>query len=159
MFNEGDRVVYPMYGAGVIETLEDRQIDGRSQTYYVLRIPIGNLKIMVAVENAENKGIRSVLPSETLLSTIGSVRERPVVMHDNWNQRYKDNMEKIKTGLLAEAAEVFRNLRRRERERGLSSAEKKMLTNVKQIILSEIILSHDVERGDAESILEQAVAE
>jgi len=159
LFNEGDRVVYPMYGAGVIETLEDRYIDGRSQTYYVLRIPIGNLKIMVAVENAEGKGIRSVLSADALINTIGSVRERPIVMHENWNQRYKDNMEKIKTGLLCEAAEVFRNLRQRERDRGLSSAEKKMLTNVKQIILSEIILSHDVERGDAEFILEQAVAE
>ena len=157
MFNEGDRVVYPMYGAGVIETLSDQQIDGQTQTYYVLRIPIGNLKIMVAVENAETKGIRSILPSEALIRTIGSVRERPVVMHENWNQRYKDNMEKIKTGSLSETAEVFRNLRRRERERGLSSAEKKMLTNVKQIILSEIILSHDVERSDAEEILEQAI--
>ena len=157
MFNEGDKVVYPMYGAGVIETLEEQEIDGQSQIYYVLRIPIGNLKIMVAVENAEIKGIRRVLPSDALLHTIGGVRERPVVMHENWNQRYKENMEKIKTGHLGETAEVFRNLRQRERERGLSSAEKKMLTNVKQIILSEIILSHDVERVDAELILEQAI--
>ena len=157
MFNKGDKVVYPMYGAGVVETLEDRHIDGQAQQYYVLRIPIGNLKIMVAVENAEVKGIRSITSSEALLRTIGSVRERPIVMHENWNQRYKDNMEKIKTGHLGETAEVFRNLRQRERDRGLSSAEKKMLTNVKQIILSEIILSHDVEREDAETILEGAI--
>jgi len=157
VFNQGDRVVYPMYGAGVIESLEEQRIDGLDQMYYVLRIPIGNLKIMVAVENAEAKGIRRVLPSVDLLRVIEAVHARPIVMHENWNQRYKDNMDKIKSGCLDEAAEVFRNLRRRERDRGLSSAEKKMLTNVKQIILSEIILSHGVERGDAESILEQAI--
>ena len=146
-----------MYGAGIIEDLEDQFIDGHSQQYYVLRIPIGNLKIMVAVESVEDKGIRRIMASDVLLDTIGSVRSRPVVMNENWNQRYKDNLEKIKTGHLGDTAEVFRNLRNRERERGLSSAEKKMLTNVKQIILSEIILSHEVERLDAEEILENAI--
>ena len=156
LFCEGDKVVYPMYGAGVVEALEEQHIDGQTQVYYVLRIPVGNLRIMVAVENAVTKGIRRVLPAAELLAAIQCVCVRPVSMSENWNQRYRDNMEKIRSGDLVEAAEVFRNLRRRERDRGLSSAEKKMLTNVKQIILSEIILSHNVERDDAEVILENA---
>lgn len=159
MFSKGDMVVYPMYGAGVIEGLEEKVIDGQDNTYYVLRIPIGNLKIMVSVANAESIGIRKIMKSDELVEVIGSVKIRPIKMHDNWNQRYKENMEKIRTGSLCETAEVFRNLRQREKERGLSSAEKKMLTNVKQIILSEIILSHSIERSEAEDILDRIIDE
>ena len=154
MFAKGDKVVYPLHGAGIIEDLEEKKIDGTEQSYYVLRIPIGNLKIMVSVKNAEVMGIRKVMKSNELIDAMASVKIKPVEMNDNWNLRYKENMEKIRTGFVSESAEVFRNLRIRERERGLSSAEKKMLTTVKQIILSEIILSHDIEKPVAEEILE-----
>ena len=154
MFTQGDKVVYPLHGAGIIEGTEEKRIDGATHCYYVLRIPIGNLKILVSVNKAEDAGIRKVMPSGELIEAMSSVRFLPVKMNDNWNLRHKENMEKIKTGAISECAEVFRNLRLRERERGLSSAEKKILTTVKQIILSEIILSHDIEKPVAEDILE-----
>lgn len=154
MFRVGDKVVYPMYGAGTIIDLEEKVIDGAPHSYYVLSIPVGNLKILVSVKNAENAGIRSIIDSNRLISIIDDVKNVPVAMHENWNQRYKENMEKIKTGNISLVAEVFRNLRVREREKGLSSAEKKVLSTAKQIILSEIILSHEVERPQAEDILD-----
>jgi len=159
MFAIGDKVVYPLHGAGIIEGLEEKRIDGAVQSYYVLRLPIGNLTIMVSVKSAEGNGIRKVMPGTELLDAMSSVILRPVKMNDNWNLRYKENMDKIRTGYICEAAEVFRNLRLRERERGLSSAEKKMLTTVKQIIISEIVLSHDVEKPMAEEILENTFKE
>jgi len=155
MFAKGDKIVYPMYGAGVIEALEQREIDGDPQTFYVLRIPVGNLKILIAAGNAENLGIRHIYDKEKMVRLIKSVTQIPVDMPDNWNQRYKSNMEKIKSGQLNEVALVYRNLLLRERERGLSSAEKKMMTNAKQIIVSELILSHDIEKSSAEEILAQ----
>jgi len=154
MFAVGDKVVYPLHGAGIIEGLEEKRIDGAVQNYYVLRLPIGNLTIMVSVKSAEGNGIRKVMQGGDLMDAMASASMRPVKMNDNWNLRYKENMDKIRTGFICEAAEVFRNLRLRERERGLSSAEKKMLTTVKQIIISEIVLSHDVEKPMAEEILE-----
>ena len=156
MFNKGDKVVYPLYGAGVIENLENKTIDGQDQMFYVLKIPVGNLTIMLSSKKAEGLNIRRVMTAEELSSTIGNVDV--IKMSDNWNQRYKDNMELIKTGDLNEVAGVFRTLRERERERGLSSAEKKMLTTVKQIILSEIILSHNMERPAAEEFLEKNIS-
>ena len=153
MFAKGDKIVYPMYGAGVIEELEDREIDGDNKVFYVLKIPVGNLKIMIASTNAEQLGIRKIYGKDEMLRIVGSVASRPIEMPENWNQRYKANMEKIKSGKLSEVALVFRNLLLRERERGLSSAEKKMLTIAKQIVLSELILSHDVEKSTAEDIL------
>jgi len=153
MFIKGDKIVYPIYGAGVIEELEQREINGDPQTFYVLRIPVGNLKIMIAAGNAENLGIRHIYDKDEMIRLIESVTHVPVDMPDNWNQRYKSNMEKIKSGQLNEVALVYRNLLLRERERGLSSAEKKMMTTAKQIIVSELILSHDIEKSGAEDML------
>ena len=157
MFEKGDKIVYPMYGAGVIEGLEEKQIDGEKMQYYVLNIPVGNLKIMISVINADTLGIREVSKSEEIFEIIKSIKGRPINMSENWSQRYRDNLEKIKTGDLSEVAEVFRNLLEREKKRALSSAEKKMLTNAKQIILSEIILSRDVSKTEAEILLSETI--
>lgn len=157
VFSVGDKVVYPIYGAGVIEDLAVKLIDGVEQTYYVLKMPLGNLTIMISTKNASNLGIRHIIPAGEMVDIIRSVRSVPISMSENWNQRYSDNMEKIKTGNLMQVSEVFRNLRIRERERGLSSAEKKMLSTVRQIIVSELILSNNVAKDEAESILDQAV--
>ena len=157
MFSEGDKIVYPMYGAGIIEGLEQKEIDGVLQTYYVMRIPVGNLKIMISVGKAEYLGIREIYSGEQALDVIRSILNEPIVMSENWNQRYKENLERIKTGKLAEVALVFRNLLMRERERGLSSAEKKMLTTAKQIIVSELILARDMEKNTAEELLQKTV--
>ena len=153
MFNKGDKIVYPLYGAGVIEDLEEKEIDGNNQWYYVLRIPVGNLKIMISAGKAESLGIREIYAKDEIMGVISSVVDLPINMPENWNQRYKENMEKIKSGKLEEVALVFRNLHQRERERGLSTAEKKMMTTAKQIILSELILSQELEKELAEDML------
>lgn len=153
MFCVGDKIVYPMYGAGIIEDLEHKDTDGGSSVYYVMNIPVGNLKIMVSAAKAENLGVRVICGRDEALDTIKGIMSEPFDMPENWNERYKLNMEKIKTGKLSEAALVFRNLMLRERKRVLSSAEKKVLTNAKQIILSELILSLCIEKSAAEDVL------
>ena len=157
LFCKGDKIVYPMYGAGVIEDLEEKEVDGNNQTYYVLRIAIRDLKIMVSAGKAENLGIRGVFEKDEVISIIKSVLDKQLDMPDNWNQRYKENLERIKTGKLCEVSLVYRNLVLREKERGLSSVEKKMLTNAKQIILSELVLSHDIEKSIAEEVLNETL--
>jgi CarD family transcriptional regulator len=153
MYNKGDRILYPLYGAGVIECLEYKDIDGVSQVYYVLNIPVGNLTIKISASKAEELGVRPVHHKDKVLEELYGVRNVHVEMPDNWNLRYKENMDRIKTGQLPQVAIVFRSLLFRERERGLSTAEKKMMTTAKQIILSELILSLDIERSEAENIL------
>lgn len=153
MYDIGDRIVYPMYGAGTIENFENRTIDGCEETYYVIRMPIGNLTIMIAASKADYIGIREICKYDEILDKIKKTAIMPVVMSQNWNQRFKDNMEKIKTGDLSQVAEVVRNLMLREREKGLSAAEKKLLTSAKQIILSELVLSQNINKEEAEVIL------
>ena len=156
MFNKGDKIVYPLYGAGIIEDLEQKTIDGQEQTYYVMKLPVGNLTIMISEKKAEGLGIRKILSAEELDRVICGARI--VQMAENWNQRYKDNMDKIKTGNLSEVAEVFMTLRERERLKGLSCAEKKVLSTSKQIILSEMILSFELEKNEAEEMLNRTIS-
>lgn len=155
MFNVGDKIVYPMYGAGVIEGMEEKFIDGENKQYYILRIPVGNLKITISAKKAGDLGLREVSDSDKVLGIIQHVE--PIEMAENWNQRYKDNIERIKTGSLEKVVQVFKTLIFRERKKSLSSAEKKLLGTAKQIILSEIILSQNIEKEQAEAILERAV--
>jgi len=154
MYQTGEKIVHPLYGAGVIENLEEKEVEGVLQTYYVLQIPVGNLKIMISAAKAETQGIRNIHSKDEIEGIVSGIINAPVDMPDNWNQRYKENMERIKSGQLSEVALVYRNLLLRERERGLSTAEKKLMTTAKQIILSELILSKDIDREEAETLLE-----
>lgn len=151
MFNVGDKIVYPMYGAGVIEKIEEIEIDGSKSLYYAMNMPVTNLKITVSVAKAETAGIRYV---EKPLEVMETIKEAtPIEMPSNWNERYKENTARIKTGSLKKVTEVFKTLILKERERSLSSVEKKMLSNTKQIIVSELILSQDMEKAEAEKFL------
>ena len=158
MFAKGEKIVYPMYGAGVIEDLEEKLVDGVSEVYYVLSIPVLNLKIMVSASKAEGLGIRKVCSKEEVLCIIKNAVTIAAVSDQNWNQRYKENLERIKTGKLNEVTSVFKNLLSREKNRSLSSAEKKMLTTAKQIIISEIAVSRNIEKGEAEILLYETVS-
>lgn len=158
MYNKGDRIVYPMYGAGVIEGLETKDIDGETLTYYVLNIPVGNLLIKISAAKAEDLGVRPVLPKGQVVAEMESTINQKTDMPDNWNIRYKENMARIKSGEMSQVAIVFYSLLLRERDRGLSTAEKKMMTNAKQIILSEVMLSMDVDKDKAEATLNNIFA-
>ncbi len=157
MFSVGDKIVYPIYGAGVIEDIQEKMIDGKIQNYYVMQIPVGNLKIMVSTEKAKNENLRKVYQKEEIADILNIQTElKPTNAPENWNQRNKENMEKIKTGQLLMVLEVYRNLIHREKEKGLSSAEKKILTTVKQVILSELIITHEINKNAAEEMLAES---
>ena len=153
MFEKGDKIVYPMYGAGVVELIESDIVDGVEQQHYIIRIPNGNLKIKVGVSKAEKIGLRPVSSDEEVSEAIKKAALSNTKMQSNWSLRYKENLEKIKTGGIYEVAEVARSLCLRERERGLSGAEKKMLNNARQIVLSEVVFSKKMAKDKAEEYL------
>lgn len=156
MYNVGDRVVYPMYGAGIVEGIEDKEIDGVVKSYYVLKIPIGDLKIMVSVEKAEKVGLRNIIPAEEVIHIVNEAE--PISMSSNWSERNKQNVERLKTGDLLTIMRVFKTLVLKEKKKSLSSIEKKLLGTAKQIILSEIILSQNIDKQGAEHLLMNGVA-
>ena len=139
MFNVGDLVCYPMHGVGMIESIEEQQVLGQTAQYYVLRFVMGRMTAMVPVAGAEAVGLRALSDTtvcERVLAYLadGSCRDES----DNWNQRYRDNLDKLREGNIFSVADVVKCLNRREREKGLSAGERKMLATARQVLLAEI---------------------
>lgn len=159
MFKVGDKVVYPMHGAGIIEAVEEKEVLGERQKYYIMRLPIGDMTVMIPTEGAENVGIREVIGERELQEVFEILRADRTKMSTNWNRRYRANTEKLKTGDIYEVSEVVRNLTIRDREKGLSTGERKMLDNARQILISELVLARDIDETKAEAILEDVLAD
>ncbi len=159
MFNLGDKVVYPMHGAGVIETVEQKEILGEIKSYYVLKMPVGEMKLMIPVDNVNNIGLRNVIDEEAVESVYDILRQSAVLNDSNWNKRFRDNMIKMKTGDIFEVAQVVRDLTYRDRERGLSTGEKKMLVSAKQMLISEIALSTNKDGKGIQEFLDNIINE
>lgn len=154
MFKIGDKVVYPMHGAGVIEAIEEKEVLGKKRKYYIMRMPIGNMKVMVPLDNVNEVGLRRVVGMEDIENVMAILKQEDTDMSSNWNRRYRANMEKIKTGNIFEVAEVVRNLVHRDKDKGLSTGERKMLENARQILISEMVLAQGKEEEQVESLLE-----
>ncbi|MCL6451608.1 MAG: CarD family transcriptional regulator [Acetobacteraceae bacterium] len=158
MFNVGDKVVYPMHGAGVIEAIEEKEILGRRQTYYVMKLPIGDMKVMIPTGNVEGVGLRGVIDGDQVQRVFEILRSQKTKMSSNWNRRYRANLEKIRSGDIFEVAEVVRNLAIRDKEKGLSTGERKMLDNARQILVSELVLAQGIKEEEANSLLDSMLA-
>jgi CarD family transcriptional regulator len=154
MYNIGDRIVYPMHGAGVIEAIEEREIGGDLQHYYVIKLPLGEMKVMIPVSSVETVGIREVIGEGEVSKVLDVLRGDSSKMSANWNRRYRANMEKIKSGSIYEVAEVVRNLSLRDKEKGLSTGERKMLDNARQILLSELALAKNLGEPQIQALVE-----
>lgn len=157
MFKVGDKVVYPMHGAGVIEALETRTVFGEVRQYYVLKMPIGDMKLMIPVGSAEAIGLRQVISPEIVQQVLEELRIKRELTTTNWNRRYRSNTEKIKSGDVFLVAEVVCNLVQRDRDKGLSTCERKMLDNARQILSSEVALAKGIDQAGAMKLLAQAV--
>lgn len=157
MFAIGDKIVYPMHGAGIIEEIEEKLILGESRKYYILKMPFGDMKIMIPVDSSNDNGIRAIITVAEINAVMDILSAGSSEMSNNWNRRYRENMEKLKTGDICSVAEVVRNLMRTDREKKLSTGEKKMLSNAKQILVSEIILVKEIDPEAAEEIINKSV--
>ena len=157
MYQEGDRILHPMHGAGIIKEIEKREILGSVKDYYILHVPCGDMKVMIPVDNCDAIGVRPIVSEEEIEAAIGILKQESTQMIGNWNKRYRENMEKIKTGNIDLVAEIVRNLTRIDRENRLSAGEKKMLSNVRKILQSEIMLVYNINEDEARKVIEDAI--
>ena len=159
MYQVGEKIVYPMHGAGIVQSIEEQEILGETHKYYVLKISSTEMKLMVPVENAESIGVRPVISSSDLQKVFQDVQDGEETNDSlNWNKRYRDNIAKIKTGDIVEVAKVVRNLTKRENDKPLSTCEKKLLTNARNILVSELILATDSTLETAEKQVDNLIA-
>ena len=156
MFNVGDKIVYPMHGAGTIDSIEEKDILGEKQNYYIIKMP-GEVKVMVPTAKAEEIGVRDIIDKETAGKVFKVLEKDTTEMSMNWNKRYRDNMDKMKSGDVYEIADIVRNLSFKQKEKGLSTGEKKMLLNAKQILVSELTLAEHSSKDEMEDLVENTI--
>ncbi|MBE5040375.1 CarD family transcriptional regulator [Ructibacterium gallinarum] len=159
MFKIGDKIAYPMHGAGVIEGVESRCILGQEHKYYVLKLSMGNVQVLIPTSNMEETGVRYIVSADEADHVIHCFAECAEEDEDkNWNKRYRDNIEKLKKGNLEEVAVVMKSLVLRDRRKSLSNAERKMLNNAKNALISELGLSKGMSYDEVEHLLMDAIS-
>ena len=157
MYLIGDKVVHPMHGAGIIEEITEERLGGKLNHYYVFRMMVSGLVLKLPVENCEAIGIRALYTISQIEEMMQHIPKLDVDMTTNWNRRYHENMERIKSGELLKVAQVIKGLMWRDKQRGLSNGERKMLHSAKQILLSEVVLVCGMSYADAEKHLNQTM--
>ncbi|MCI8909265.1 MAG: CarD family transcriptional regulator [Oscillibacter sp.] len=159
MFSIGDLVVHPMHGAGVIHDIVKEKVAGITKEYYVFQMPVGGLVLKIPTANSRAIGIRSIVSRREVEELLGAIPSLSVESNSNWNKRYQENLTLLKSGDLYQVARVVKGLMYRDSMRGLSTGERKMLHNAKQIMISEIVLVENEEYQAVESRLDRAMME
>ena len=158
VFQVGDKVVHPMHGAGVVESIVQKKVDGVVRDYYILKLPNRSMVVMIPTDSSEEIGVRPIVDGAQADRVLAAIPNIQVEMTANWNHRYRENMERMKSGDLFEVAWVIKGLTARDHARGLSTGERKMLHSAKQILISEIVLAKSVSYESAEEALNPALA-
>ncbi len=157
-FKVGETVVYPHHGAALIESIETRIIKGEERIYLVLKVAQGDLTVRVPADNVDLVGVRDVVGQDGLDRVFEVLRAAYTEEPTNWSRRYKANLEKLASGDVIKVAEVVRDLWRRDKDRGLSAGEKRMLAKARQILVSELALAERTNEDKAETILDEVLA-
>ena len=157
MYQIGELLVHPLHGAGRIAQIVHQRVNGKDKEYYEFQLSAGSVRILIPVEGCEAVGVRPVVDAETAKALLAKFPELKVENVSSWNRRYRENMDKLRSGDPAKVAEVIRNLMRVEREKRLSTGEKKLLANARQILASEIVLVRGIAEKEAMDMIDKAV--
>jgi CarD family transcriptional regulator len=157
LFRKGDTVVHPEHGAAVIQELREKEFLGEKRTYLVLRVAYGDLTLLIPVDSTEQVGLRQVVSKNEVKKVLKVLTEDESSMAANWSRRFKNNMEKLHSGDPYQVAEVLRNLAIREREKGLSAGEKRMILKARQILISELSHATDKTEDQAEIMIDEVL--
>ncbi|MGA1864617.1 MAG: CarD family transcriptional regulator [bacterium] len=155
MFEVGEEIVYPTLGVGKVEAIEEREIQGNKQQYYILRILADNSMIMVPTDNAETVGLRQLIGPDEVNKVFEILKGDIEEMSANWTRRYKDNLDRIKSGSIFQMAAVLRNLSLLKQQRELSFGEKKMLEDTKELIVVELSHAQKITSLEATQLIDR----
>ena len=153
MYNVGDSISHPMHGAGVIVDIVDRCVDNRPQPFYLVNMLFGSMTVLIPCGICDSIGVRKVISSDDARKIIEALPQLSIEFNDNWSKRYRENIDKIKSGDLYVVAGVIKTLVLRDKVRTLSTGERKLLNTAKGILASEIALATNITIQQAERLI------
>lgn len=156
-FKVGEKLVYPNHGVTVVEQIAESAIIGAGDTYYHLRLLANNSRLMVPIRNTDRVGLRRLYQQKEIRGLIGQLEQRVAKAHTDWKGRYRENLEKMKTGRLEDVAEVLKNLNEVSKKKSLSFREKKMYDRAKYLIVSEVAIVKGIPEMEAEKLIEKSL--
>lgn len=157
MFQAGDKIVHPMHGAGTVDAIIQKKVNGVTQAYYILKLPVGDMVVMIPTAASDAIGVRPIVNAQQADRVIAAIPTMEVEVISNWNQRYRENLARIKSGDLMEVALVIKGLFRRDIARGLSTGERKLFHSAKQILISELVLAQNATYDEMEGRINSAL--
>lgn len=157
MFKIGDKIVYPMHGAGTIDSIEKKEFLGEVKDYFILKMPIGDMDISIPTSKINDMNIREVISKEEGDEVLKILDQDPSDMSDNWTTRYRQNQEILKTGDIHEIAQMVRNLAILDKDKGLSTTEKKLLNRARRILASELVMAGSLDKEEAEAMIDESI--
>lgn len=158
MYKVGDKIVYPMHGLGIIESIERKVVLGKRDEFYIITIVNSGMKVMIPVKNADAIGIRSIISKKEVSKVLGLLKKAHQIVEEDWKIRYQNNIDKVKSGSIIQVAEVLRDLYRRGKEKDLSIMERKLYENAYQFVTYEIALCKNIEVEEAGNIVSDALS-
>lgn len=156
-FKVGEKLVYPNHGVTVVEQIGESAIMGPGDTYYHLRLLANNSRLMVPIRNTERVGLRRLYQQKEIKGIMSLLEQKPAKSQTDWKGRYRENLEKMKTGRLEDVAEVFKNLSEVAKKKSLSFREKKMYDRAKYLIVSEVAIVKGIPEQEAEKLIHKAI--
>ena len=156
-FKVGEKLVYPNHGVTVVEQIGESPIMGAGDTYYHLRLLANNSRLMVPIKNTDRVGLRRLYQQKEIKGLFSLLEERVAKSHTDWKGRYRDNLEKMKTGRLEDVADVLKNLNEVSKKKSLSFREKKMYDRAKYLLVSEVAIVKGIDEAEAEKLIEKSL--
>lgn len=153
MYKLGAKVVYPLHGVGIISSIEDKTVLGETRSYYIIKLAISDMTVMIPTRRSDDLGLRLVVTSKDVKQALRLIEEDSVQVDEDWKTRYQHNFEKIKSGSIFDVAEVVRNLFHRNRVKELSIMEKKLYENAYRLLVDEISIVSDMEKEEVQGIV------
>ncbi len=157
MYSLGDKVVYPVHGVGVINSIEDKTVLGEKRSYYVIKLSISDMTVMIPTNKSEDLGLRLVVSDRVATKALKIIGSETTEMEEDWKSRYQQNFEKIKSGSILNVAEVVRNLFHRNKVKELSIMEKKLYENAYRLLVDEISYVKGLEREQVQNLVAQGL--
>lgn len=157
MYEVGAKVVYPLHGVGVIHSIEDKVVLGEQRSYYIIKLAISDMTVMIPVEKSEELGLRLVVTDREVKEALKLIRGETTDVEEDWKTRFQRNFEKMKSGSIQDIAEVVRNLFHRNKVKELSIMEKKLYENAYRLLVDEIAYVKDIDKEEVQNMIAEGL--